>query len=99
MQITGMLKEVQMLPGAFDRIVNQASLALGVGEPAATRKADAQVQFFATWVQSKVMDALFDPEFASQQKWGRFFTQEIPKVADKGETFCWRTSWTWNGKT
>jgi endonuclease YncB( thermonuclease family) len=48
MQKTGMLKEVQMLPGAFDRVVNRAGLALGVGKPATARKADAQVKLFVT---------------------------------------------------
>ena len=48
MQVAGVLKEAQMLPCAFDRVVNRAGLPFGISKPAATCKADGQVKLLAT---------------------------------------------------
>jgi hypothetical protein len=45
MQVTGVLEEVQVLPGTLDRVMHWAGLAAGVDKPAAARKAEGQVKF------------------------------------------------------
>ena len=62
-----MLEEVQMLPGAHDRVVNRTGLAAGIGKPAATRKADGQVKLFPTSRPRLEFDAVHLPRGVQAQ--------------------------------